>query len=85
MIHRRPWLIIACLVLAAGSVRADDWPVPRGPSREPQPFRFEPKALQNIPKEFLDDAQACVIYSGTTHLIEPDGTESTKLACGGRQ
>ena len=28
---------------------------PRGPSREPVPYRYDAKVLQTIPKEFLDD------------------------------
>ena len=53
---------------------ADDWPVPRGPSREPLPVSLRSKVLKTIPKEYLDDSTACVLYSGTTNLIEPDGT-----------
>src|SRR5262249_7905405 len=56
---------------------ADAWPVPRGPSREPQPYKYDPGALKAVPKDFLDDAQACILYAGTTHLVEPDGTIET--------
>jgi hypothetical protein len=51
--------------------------VPRGPSREPEPHRFDPAQLTRLPKEFLEDAAACVLYAGNTHLVEPDGTIET--------
>lgn len=70
----RFWLVCLLLLAAASSLRADDWPIERGPSHEPAPFRFDSKLLKTIPKDVLDDATACILYSGTTHLIEPDGT-----------
>jgi tetratricopeptide (TPR) repeat protein len=30
-----------------------------------------------VPREFLEDAAACVLYAGNTHLVEPDGTVET--------
>ena len=74
MLRSRSWLIVGLFFLAANLGRADEWPVPRGASREPLPYRYDPKVLQTIPKDVLDDSSACVLYSGTTHLIEPDGT-----------
>src|SRR5712692_1724664 len=68
------WSLVVALFLVACGARADDWPIPRGPSREPLPYRYDAKVLKTIPKGFLDDSTACVLYSGTTHLIEPDGT-----------
>jgi tetratricopeptide (TPR) repeat protein len=56
---------------------ADKWPVPRGASHEPVPYVYDPKVVARLPHEFLDDAAACIIYSGTTHLIEADGTVET--------
>lgn len=53
---------------------AGEWPVPRGPSHEPNPYRYDPKQWKQVPKEFLEDAAACVLYSGTTNLVEADGT-----------
>jgi tetratricopeptide (TPR) repeat protein len=67
-------IVVGILLIAAGQVRADDWPVPRGASREPLPYRYDAAVLKTIPKEFLDDATAVVLYSGTTNLLEPDGT-----------
>jgi tetratricopeptide (TPR) repeat protein/transglutaminase-like putative cysteine protease len=56
---------------------ADDWPVPRGPSREPSPFRYDPGLWKAVPKAFLEDAPACVLYAGNTYLVEADGTIET--------
>jgi tetratricopeptide (TPR) repeat protein len=69
-------LSLLCLCLA-GPAHAADWPVPRGPSREPDPYRFDPAAWKTVPKDFLDDAPACTLYSGTTYLVEEDGTTET--------
>ena len=74
MARNRLWIVAGVFFIASTGLRADDWPVPRGPSREPLPYHYDPKVLKPIPKEFLDDSTACVLYSGTTHLIEPDGT-----------
>ncbi len=68
--------LVVCL-LAAVPVRADRWPVPRGPSREPSPYRHDAAVLQKLPKEFLEDSAACILYYGVTHLVEPDGTVET--------
>jgi tetratricopeptide (TPR) repeat protein len=68
------------LVLALGALSArpaagkEDWPVPRGPSHEPEPYAYDPKALRSVPADFLDDSFACVLYAGTTYLVEEDGT-----------
>ncbi len=68
------WSLLVAFYFLATGVRADDWPVPRGPSREPLPHRYDAKVLKTIPKDILDDASACILYAGTTHLIDPDGT-----------
>jgi tetratricopeptide (TPR) repeat protein/transglutaminase-like putative cysteine protease len=65
-----------CLALAAAA-RAADWPVPRGPSHEPAPYRYDAAQWKKVPRDFLDDAPACTLYSGTTYLVEPDGTTET--------
>ncbi|MBI1913534.1 MAG: DUF3857 domain-containing protein, partial [Planctomycetes bacterium] len=57
--------------LAAGDAIA------RGPSHEPAPFRYDPAAWQKVPREFLDDAPACILYAATTCLVEADGTVET--------
>ncbi len=56
---------------------AADWPVPRGPGNEPRPYLYDPAAWKTVPKDFLDDAPACILYAATTHLLEADGTVET--------
>ncbi len=67
----------ALLGTARHAQAADPWPVPRGPAREPVPYRYEPQVWQKVPKEFREDASAVILYSGTTHRIEDDGTVET--------
>lgn len=67
---------LVCLALVPAA-RAADWPVPRGPSREPLPFRYDPAQWKQVPHDFLDDAPACILYAGTTYLIDEDGTTET--------
>ena len=69
-------LVVLGLVPAARSADAT-WPVPRGPSREPAPYRYDPAAWKAVPHEFLDDAPACTLYAATTNLVEADGTVET--------
>ncbi|MBM3993002.1 MAG: DUF3857 domain-containing protein [Planctomycetes bacterium] len=77
MTRSRLWLIVGVLLAGSAHLHADDWPVPRGASHEPLPYRYDSKVLRTIPRAFLDDSLACVLYSGTTNLIEPDGTVET--------
>ncbi len=65
---------ILCLLWLAPSTPAKDWPIPRGPSSEPEPYTFRPAVIQQLPKEFLDDAPACILYTATTFQIDNDGT-----------
>ena len=74
MTRNRLWIVVSLFFIASSQLRADEWPVKRGPARDPLPYRYDARVLKTIPKEFLDDSAACVLYSGTTHLIEPDGT-----------
>src|SRR5262245_53818384 len=75
---RLPLHFAATLVLLALSLTparaADEWPVPRGESREPNPYKYDPKQWKTVPREFLEDSSACLLYAGTTNLVEPDGT-----------
>ncbi|MFO0864190.1 MAG: DUF3857 domain-containing protein [Gemmataceae bacterium] len=74
--------IFACLLLLAASpfsLQAADWPVPRGPSREPEPFVFDVKKPLEYPKEYLDDFGAVVLYSSTSHRLLDDGTLETTV------
>ena len=78
---RRPTRVLFALVLlvsASASLRAGDaWPVSRGPSHEPNPYRFDPAQIKHLPKKFLEDSAACVLYAGNTYLVEADGTVET--------
>jgi tetratricopeptide (TPR) repeat protein len=58
-------------------VRADDWPVPRGPANEIVAYHYDSAAWKRVPKEFLEDAPACILYAGNTYLVEADGTTET--------
>jgi tetratricopeptide (TPR) repeat protein/transglutaminase-like putative cysteine protease len=77
--RRCPIWLSSCLlvVVFALPVRAADWPVARGPSNEPVPFRYDPATARNVPAPFLDDAAACTLYSGINYLVEADGTIET--------
>src|SRR5437764_2895194 len=81
MPHKPPrsvlWLSSLLLVALAHPVHADDWPVPVGPSHEPEPYQFQPKHLKQAPPEFFDDAPACMVYYGVSHLVQADGTTET--------
>lgn len=71
--------ILFLLVWSAFPANAADWPVPRGPSREPVPYQYDPAVIQAAPKEFLEDAPACVLYSSINYLVEADGTIETVI------
>ncbi len=74
----RPLRVLLTFLLLAGPAHAADaWPVPRGPSHEPNPYRFDPAQVQRLPKAFLEDAAACTLYAGNTYLVEADGTIET--------
>jgi tetratricopeptide (TPR) repeat protein/transglutaminase-like putative cysteine protease len=78
--RRNPLLILAVALVLLGftqAARAADWPVPRGPSREPLPYHYDPAQWKKVPRAFLDDAPACILYSGTTYLVDEDGTTET--------
>jgi tetratricopeptide (TPR) repeat protein/transglutaminase-like putative cysteine protease len=78
MIHKRGFLLVLLVGFWAAPLgRAADWPVARGPSREPVPYQYDAKAWQQVPKEFLEDAPACTLYAGVTHTVEEDGTIET--------
>ena len=74
---RRPLVLVLVLFLASTARAANEWPVARGPSREPVPVRFDRKMLDAAPKDFLEDAVACVLYSGNSYIVEEDGTTET--------
>jgi tetratricopeptide (TPR) repeat protein/transglutaminase-like putative cysteine protease len=70
-------IVLGLISLPAYAEGGDVWPVPRGPSHEPAPYQYDPAILKSVPKEFLEDAPACILYSGVTHIVEADGTVET--------
>jgi tetratricopeptide (TPR) repeat protein len=48
--------------------------VPRGPSHEPVPYVYNAAAWKAVPRAFLEDGPACVLYAGANYVVEPDGT-----------
>ncbi len=68
--------VCLCLIFV-GSSYAREWPVPRGESREPNPYTYDPKILEKIPKEFLNDAPAAYIHAATFYRVEEDNTVET--------
>ena len=75
-------LLLAALALSlftqsASTIAAEGWPVARGPSHEPDPYRYDSEKPQAVPRAFLDDAAACVLYAGNSYLVEADGTVET--------
>src|SRR5262249_15208703 len=63
----------ALLLWASPPLPAAD-AVLRGPSHEPAPYTYDPAAWKAVPRAFLEDGPACILYSGTTHAVEPGGT-----------
>jgi len=77
-LHGRTLLIgVVLFLVSTGRAAGAEWPVPRGVSREPVPYRYDPAVWNKVPKEFLDDAPACTLYAGVNHLVEEDGTIET--------
>ncbi|HJZ89558.1 MAG TPA: DUF3857 domain-containing protein [Gemmataceae bacterium] len=77
VLSHRPITLLATLLIASYAQAAKEWPVPRGPSREPDPYAYNPADWKGVPKDFLDDAPACYLRSWSTHLVEEDGTVET--------
>jgi tetratricopeptide (TPR) repeat protein len=76
--RRSPFLVAAVLlVVASGARGGDDWPVPRGPAQEPLPFTLDAKYLADVPKAFLEETAACILFTRSTYLIEADGSVTT--------
>jgi len=74
----RACLIAFCfLTLPWRTAGAIEFPVPRGPSREPKPYRHDVKLVERLPRVFLEEASAVILYSGTSHIVEEDGTVET--------
>jgi len=62
---------------AVATARGADWPVPRGASHEPAPYKYDAAQWKTVPKDFLDDAPACILHAGTSYLVDEDGTIET--------
>jgi tetratricopeptide (TPR) repeat protein len=72
--------LAVCLVVLAWVAPAtseNTWPIARGPSREPDPYHFDPASVKKIPRHFLDNSVAVILYSATSHTVEKDGTVET--------
>src|SRR5262245_34614036 len=81
LLSRRRFLP-ACFVLIgllgfSAAARAQDDAVKRGPSHELVPYRYDAAVWKTVPRDFLDDYSACILYYGTNHLIDADGTVET--------
>jgi tetratricopeptide (TPR) repeat protein/transglutaminase-like putative cysteine protease len=68
---------LVVLLSACATATAEGWPIQRGPSREPDPYHYDHRKPPVLPKDLVDDAVACVLYSGNTYLVEADGTIET--------
>ena len=75
----RIFAALLLFALAPLSARAADWPVPRGPSQEPDPFVFDTKKPLDCPKEYLDEYGAVVLFSSTSHRLHDDGSLETTV------
>src|SRR5437764_7770074 len=67
-------VFVVLFVAATARAESPPWPVPRGPARNPAPVTYDPATTKALPAGFLDDAPACVLFSGTTNRLLPDGT-----------
>jgi tetratricopeptide (TPR) repeat protein len=71
--HRTLAPLAGVLLLCAAFPAVAAGEVPRGPSREPVPFRYDSAAYKDVPRAFLTDGPACVLYCGTSYVLEPGG------------
>ena len=72
-------IFISILVLVGTeSVYAKKWPIAIGHARDPHPFQYDALLWKQVPTEYLRNAEACVLFASSVHLVENDGTiEST--------
>jgi tetratricopeptide (TPR) repeat protein len=68
-------IIVTALALAPSAIRGEgqEWPVLRAAAKAAL-CSFDPAFCDTLPAGFLDDAPVCVLFSGTTHRLFPDGT-----------
>lgn len=70
---RTPHTVLVLLFLATSASSAE-WPVPRGPSPETHPYRYDPAAWKKTPAEYLEDASACILHASSAYTLHADGT-----------
>lgn len=72
-------LLAVCLVVLGQLplAAAQTWPISRGPSREPVPYTFDRASVKKVPRAFLDNSVAVILYAATSHTVEKDGTVET--------
>jgi Domain of Unknown Function with PDB structure (DUF3857)/Transglutaminase-like superfamily len=61
---------VAVLFVVAPISAEERWPVKRGPSPEPLPYRYQPGDLHQIPSEFLERDDGCIVYLADVRLIQ---------------
>jgi tetratricopeptide (TPR) repeat protein len=69
-------VLLTCLSpLLLATARAAEEPVARGPAHAPTPYRYERGLLKQVPRAFLDNGPACVLYDCCADLLQPDGSD----------
>jgi len=72
------FLAVCLLILSNTAFAATvEWPVTRGRSSEPDPYIYDRQV--ELPKEYLEDYGAVVLFAGTTHRWFDDGTIETTV------
>lgn len=68
------WLVISVVLFVSNSGIAGEreWPIARAPAETK--IKYSADMLRGVPAEYLQDAAACYLYSGTAHTLERDGT-----------
>ncbi len=74
--------LLTLIVTTGAGTSAPPWPVERGSAPVLPRFVYSEALLRTVPAEFLRDAPACYLYSGTTETLEPAGVlSSTTQEC----
>lgn len=77
MRHLAGWILCCWGWAAAAGAGELEWPVARGPAPMPAAVEFSPRLVDEAPPAMRLDYPACHLYSGTTYLVEPDGTQTS--------
>src|SRR5437773_1102515 len=72
-LHRRITLVFLVAIAGRSAALEPTWPVERGPAANPPPYVYKPESLRDLPAEYLNDAAACYLYSGTVQSLAADG------------